>query len=170
MSTQQGIFSSINGTNFIFQKLRMRVYLQALGIDVWQIVKNGYQYLASILIDNVGKKKYNNNEKAIHVILENLDESESVKFMQLCTTKEILEKIVQSYEGDTKVKSAKIKTYTIYYETLRVHDDERIASSFLIVDIIFNTMKNFHDEIKVMERGFRNAHKLCDSKEGFRHK
>jgi len=90
--------------------------------------------------------------------------------MQLCTTKEILEKIVQSYEGDTKVKSAKIKTYTIYYETLRVHDDERIASSFLIVDIIFNTMKNFHDEIKVMERGFRNAHKLCDSKEGFRHK
>jgi len=47
--------------------------------------------------------------------------------MQLKTAKEMWDKLIQIYEGDTKGKSAKIQTFRIQYETLRMHDDEIIA-------------------------------------------
>ena len=56
--------------------------------------------------------------------------------------------IIQSYESDTKVKSSKLQTFRIQYETLRMHDDESIVIFFLRVDEIFNSMKNIGDEIK----------------------
>lgn len=68
--------------------------------------------------------------------------------MQLNTTKAIWDKIIQSYEGDTKVKSAKLQTFRIQYETLRMHSDESIVSFFLRVDEIVNSMRNIGDEVK----------------------
>jgi hypothetical protein len=31
-----------NGTNFTFWKVRMRTYLMALDVDVWDVVETGY--------------------------------------------------------------------------------------------------------------------------------
>lgn len=59
----------------------MRTFLQELGVDVWAIVEGGYQYLASIPIDIVGKKPYETNAKVINAILGSLTESEFVKVM-----------------------------------------------------------------------------------------
>ena len=46
--------------------------------------------------------------------------------MQLNSTKEIWENIIQRYEGGEKVKSTKLQR--IQYENLKMHDDESIAS------------------------------------------
>lgn len=43
---------------------------------------------------------------------------------------------------DTKVKSDKLQTLKIQYGTLRMHNDESIASFFLCIDDILNRMKN----------------------------
>lgn len=108
MSSQYGVFSNnpplFNGTNFVFWKVRMRSYLQALGDDVWVVVESGYQYPTSIPIDGTRKKEYENNAKAVNAILGGLDESEFMKVMQISTTKEIWNILVHTYEGDTKVK------------------------------------------------------------------
>jgi len=53
-------------------------------------------------------------------------------------SKEIWDKIIQIYEGDTKVKSAKLQTLIIQHETLRMHNDESTASFFLHIDNIVN--------------------------------
>ena len=45
--------------------------------------------------------------------MRSLIESEFFKVMQLNTTKEIWDKIILSYEGDEKVKSAKLQTLRI---------------------------------------------------------
>lgn len=68
--------------------------------------------------------------------------------MQQKTAKEIWEKIVLSYEGDNQVKRAKLQTLIIQYETLKMHNDESIASYFLHIDDIVNCMKNLGEEIK----------------------
>ena len=68
--------------------------------------------------------------------------------MQLNTTKDIWGNIIQIYEGDTKVKSAKLQTFKFQYETLRMHSDENIASFFLRTDYIINSMGNIGDEVK----------------------
>jgi hypothetical protein len=51
--------------------------------------------------------------------------------MQLKSAKEIWDKIILSYEGDSQVKRAKLQTLRIQYETLKMHNDESIASYFL---------------------------------------
>lgn len=68
--------------------------------------------------------------------------------MQLNLEKEIWDKIIQSYDGDVKVESAKLQTLRIQYENLRMHDDERIASLFLRMDEIVNCMRNMGEDIK----------------------
>eukprot|EP00253_Pinus_taeda_P031046 PITA_31046 len=68
--------------------------------------------------------------------------------MQLKTTKEIWDKIALSYEGDNQVKHAKLQTLRIQYETLKMHDDESIASYFLRIYEIVNCMKNLVEDIK----------------------
>lgn len=68
--------------------------------------------------------------------------------MQLHNTKDIWDKIIKSYESDTKVKSVKLQTFWIQYETLKIHSDKSIASLFLRLDEIVNSMKNIGDEVK----------------------
>ena len=67
--------------------------------------------------------------------------------MQLISSKEIWDKIVQSYKGDSQVKRAKFQTLKIQYETLKMHS-ESIASYFLRMDVVVNCMKNLGEEIK----------------------
>jgi len=137
-----------NGNNFIYWKTRTKSYLQSLGTDVWEIVDRGYQYLAAVPTDVAEKKTYETNAKAVNALLGSMIKLECVKVMQLNTTEEIWDKIIQICEGDTKVKSAKLQTLRIQYETLRMHNDESIASFFLHIYEIVNCMKNLGEEIK----------------------
>ena len=67
--------------------------------------------------------------------------------MQLDTAKEIWDKIILSYEGDAKVKSAKLQTLKIQYENLKMYNEESIASFFLRLDDIVNRMRNLGEII-----------------------
>ena len=87
--------------------------------------------------------------------------------MQLKSAKEIWDKIVLSYEGDSQVKRAKLQTLRIQYETLKMHNDESIASYFLHIDEVFNYMKNLGEDIKevtLVEKVLRSLSTKFESK------
>eukprot|EP00253_Pinus_taeda_P029264 PITA_29264 len=87
--------------------------------------------------------------------------------MQLKTAKEICDKIVLIYEGDDKVKRAKLKTLRIQYENLIMHSDESVANYFLRIDEIVNRMKNLGEEIKevtLVENVLRSLSSKFESK------
>eukprot|EP00253_Pinus_taeda_P001843 PITA_01843 len=87
--------------------------------------------------------------------------------MQLKLSKEIWEKIVLSYEGDSQVKRAKLQTLRIQYETLKMHNDESIASYFLRLDEVVNFMKNLGEDIKevtLVEKVLRSLSTKFESK------
>jgi len=88
------------------------------------------------------------NAKAINTLLGSFSQSEFVKVMQLKTSKEIWDNIILSYEGDNQVKSTKLQSLRIQYETLKIHNDESITTYFLCIDEIVNCMKNLGEEIK----------------------
>jgi hypothetical protein len=103
-----------NGTNFAFWKVRMRTYIMALGADVWDVVETGY--VNPIVLDNKDDKlEFSFNAKAMNVILSGLAEAEFVKVMHLGTAKEMWDKLINSYEGNEKVKDAKLQTYRIQF-------------------------------------------------------
>ena len=171
MGSQEGIMSIkpplFNGSNLIFWKVRTKAYLQSLGADVWAIVEEGYQYPASIPTDAAERKKYEINAKAVNVLLGSMSEPEFSKVMQLHSAKEIWDKIILSYEGDTKVKSAKLQTLRIEYENLKMHSDESVASFFLRLDDIVNRMRNLGETITdttLVEKVLRSLTSKFDSK------
>jgi len=49
----------------------------------------------------------------MNVILSGLEEEEFVKVMHLETAKEMWGKLISSYEGNEKVKDAKLQTYRL---------------------------------------------------------
>jgi hypothetical protein len=104
-----------NRTNFAFWKVRMRTYIMALGVDVSDVVDTSY--VKTVVLDNKDDKlEFNFNTNAMNAILSGLAEVEFVKFMHLGTSKEMWDKLISSYEGNEKVKDAKLQTYRIQFE------------------------------------------------------
>jgi hypothetical protein len=104
-----------NGTNFTFWKVRMRTYIMALGADVWDVVAIGY--VKPIVLDNKDDKiEFSFNTKSVNAILSGLAEAEFIKVMHLGTAKEMWDKLISSYEGNEKVKDAKLQSYIVQFE------------------------------------------------------
>ena len=55
---------------------------------------------------------------------------------------------MKSYESETEVKSVKLQTFRIQYETLKMHDDESNIKFLSRVYEVVNSMRNLGEEIK----------------------
>ena len=138
-----------------------------LGTDILEIVEGGYTFPLAIPTDTTSRKQYEINVKAVTILLGSLSKLKFVKVMQLKSTKEIWDKIVLSYEGDSKVKRVKLQTLIIQYETLNMNSDESIASYFLHIDEVFNCMNNLGEEVKevtLVEKFLRSLSTEFESK------
>jgi hypothetical protein len=135
-----------NGTNFAFWKVRMRTYIMSLGADVWDVVDTGY-VKPVVLANKDDKLEFSFNAKAMNAILSGLAEAEFVKVMHLGTAKEMWDKLISSYEGNEKVKDAKLQTYRIQFEQLKMKEDETVGKYFLRVEEMVNAMKALGETI-----------------------
>jgi hypothetical protein len=70
----------------------------------------------------------------MNAILNGLAEDEFVKVMHIQTSKEMWDKLINSYEGDEKVKYAKLQTYRLKFEQLKMNEDETVRKYFLRVE------------------------------------
>ena len=87
--------------------------------------------------------------------------------MQLESTKEIWDKLVNNYEGDEKVKLAKLQAHIMKFEILRMSEDKDIAGFFLIVDETVNTMKGLGEKIEeaiIVHKVLRSLPSRLDAK------
>jgi hypothetical protein len=60
-----------------------------------------------------------------------LGESVYTKVMHCKSAKDIWDKLQNIYEGDLKVKAAKLQTYRVQFEQLKMKEDENIVAYFL---------------------------------------
>ncbi|XP_059066273.1 uncharacterized protein LOC131857603 [Cryptomeria japonica] len=137
-----------NGTNYAFWSIKMKAYLNALGYDVWQSMVDGYTPPSTPLTDIAGKRKSENNAKVEHALLCSLADSEFTKVMHCKSAKEIWNKLKGIYEGDKKVREAKVQSLRMKYESLKMKEDEDIAAYFLRVDEIVNAITALGEEVK----------------------
>jgi hypothetical protein len=122
-----------DGTNVSFWKVRMRTYLMALGADVWDVVETGYIKLVA-LASKDDKLEFIFNDKGMNAILNGIAEAEFVKVMHLQTAKEMWDKLISSYEGNEKSKDAKLQTFRLKFEKLKMNEDEIVGKYFLRVE------------------------------------
>ena len=101
--------------------------MMALGCDVLPSVVNYYTALAIAPSDASAKELCNDNSRVVNAILGGLANRIFVKVMHCKSTKEIWDRFKVIYEGDAKVKQAKIQTYIGEFEVLKMKEKENIA-------------------------------------------
>jgi hypothetical protein len=136
-----------DGQNYTFWNKRMKTFLQAQGFDVWKSVVDGYTTPTTPPTDRDGKKLNENNSKAKGTILSSLVDSVFVKVMHCDSAKDLWDKLQNIYEGDAKVKGAKLQIFRAKFEQLKMKEDEDIATYLLRVDEVVNTIKGLGVEV-----------------------
>ena len=85
----------------------MRTYIKAHGFQVWKSIVDGYTTPTNDKTVKLGE----NNSKATNALLNGLSDTIFTKVAHYKSVKEIWDKLWNFYEGDTKVKPTKLKTY-----------------------------------------------------------
>ena len=68
--------------------------------------------------------------------------------MHLEFAKEMWDKLISSYEGNEKVKDAKLQTYRLQFEQLKMKEDETVGKYFMRVEELLNAMKGLGEKIE----------------------
>ena len=156
------------GLNYSFWSIRMKVYLQAQGTNVWKMIVNTYDIpTGPSTTSTTERKHFEDNSKAMNAIMSRLTQTVFVKVMHHETTKEIWDKLRNIYEGDDKIKGAKLQTYRAQFENLKMKEEENIAAYFLRVDEIVNIIKGLGekvDEQVIVQKILRSLPMRFDSK------
>jgi uracil DNA glycosylase len=121
----------------------MKTYIQAQSFEIWKSIVDGYTTPTFPLTNDKAVKLGQNNYKATNALLNGLGESVFTKVAHCKSAKEIWDKLQNIYEGDSKVKAAKLQTYKGQFEQLKMKEDENIASYFLRVDETINEILGF---------------------------
>ncbi|XP_057815069.1 uncharacterized protein LOC131028748 [Cryptomeria japonica] len=132
-----------DGTNYAFWSRRMETYLSSIGYDVWMSIKNGYT-VPSTPTDLNTKKEYENNVKEKPATLSGLSDTEFVKVMQCKSSKETWDKLQRIYEGDAKVKEAKLQNLRAQLESLKMKE-KNIVDYLQRVDEMVNHVRGLRE-------------------------
>ena len=89
----------------------MKTYIQAQGFQVWQSIVDGYTAPTVPPTNDKVVKLGENNFKAINALLNGLSDAVFTKVAHCKSAKEILDKVWNIYEEDSKVKETKLQTY-----------------------------------------------------------
>ena len=66
--------------------------------------------------------------------------------MHLESMKETWDKVVNIYEGNEKIKDAKLQTYRLKFEQLKMNEDETVSKYFLRIEETVNAMKGLGEK------------------------
>jgi hypothetical protein len=87
--------------------------------------------------------------------------------MHCLLTKYIWDKLQNIYEGDDKVQKENIQTHRRQFESLKMKDEENVATYFLRVDEIVNTIKRLGEEFEesmIVQKVLRSLHLIFHAK------
>ena len=103
----------------------------------------------------------------MNTILRGLAEDEFFKVVHLESAKEMWDKLISSYEGNEKVKDAKLQTYRLEFEQLKMNKDDIVSKYFLRVEETMNAMKGLGegtDEEPLVQKILRSFPDIFNTK------
>ena len=99
-----------DGTNYVYQKVCMKVFLQALGEQVWQAVEIGWIKPKEALVDwdEATIIEVNFNSRALNALFCGVANEEFKKISSTEVAKEVWTILETIYEGTKTVKTVKL--------------------------------------------------------------
>lgn len=109
---------------------------------------DGYKVPPTPPTDQYRSNVYIENSKALNSITSGIYDSEFTKVMNCDSAKEMWDKLISIYDGDSKVKKENLQTHTRQIEIFNMDYEEDIAPFFLWVDEIVNSLKGLGENIE----------------------
>ena len=133
-----------DGTNYAYQKVRMRVFLQSLDEKVWQAVQIGQTKPkeAPVDQDDAKIKAANFNNRVLNSLFSVVTNEEFKQISSTETTKEAWTILQTTYEGTKAVKDSKFQRLTTSFEEIKMEEDESFDEFYAKLKDIVNSAFN----------------------------
>ena len=138
-----------DGTNYTYQKVRMRTFLQSLDEKVWQTVEIGQTKPTEVPTDwdNAKIKVANFNSKALKALFNAATNEEFKKISSTETAKEAWTIFQTTYEGTKAIKDSKLQRLTTSFEQIKMEKDESFDEFYAKFKDIVNSAFNLGETI-----------------------
>ena len=91
-------FPIFDGNDYVYWKERMKIRLQAINIELWQIVENGYTILHPDAPNSDDKAILRLNAQAKDIIYDSISQDLFFRFRKLDTAKQLWDAIKNAHE------------------------------------------------------------------------
>ena len=150
-----------DGTNYAYWKVRMKLFLQALGEQVWQAIKVGYikPKDAPVDWDDATILAANFNSKALNALFYGVTNEEFKRISSTEVAKEAWIILETTYEGTKAVKIVKLERLTSSFEEIRMEEDETFDEFYAKLMDIVNSAFNLGEciaESKIVRKILRS--------------
>ena len=138
-----------DGTNYVYWKVHMRVFLQSLDEKVWQAIKISWTKPKEVPADwdEAKIKVVNFNSRALNALFSVITNEEFKKISSTETVKEAWIILQTTYKGTKTVKNSKFQRLTTSFEEIKMEEDESFDKFYAklkdIVNSAFNLGKPF---------------------------
>ncbi|KAH9649255.1 Integrase catalytic domain-containing protein [Citrus sinensis] len=164
-----------DGNDYAYWKTRMKIYLQALDYEIWEVVCDGpFMPMFKVEVGDdipkpssqwseLEKRKMSLNSKAMNALFCALDKKEFHIVSSCESAQEIWNKLEDVYKGTNQVKKSKINRYTCQYELFQMEQNENVYSMYTRFTDIVNTLgalgKTFSNKDLAAEKGHEEKKK-----------
>ena len=137
-----------DGTNYAYQKIRMRDFLQSLDEKVWQVVEIGWTKPTEVPADwdNAKIKAANFNSRVLNALFSVVTNEEFKKISSIEIAKEAWT-IQTTYKGTKVVKDSKLQRLTTSFEEIKMEEDESFDEFYAKLKDIVNSAFNLGETI-----------------------
>ena len=138
-----------DGTNYAYQKVRMRAFLQFLYEKVWQAVEIGWTKPTEAPADwdDAKIKVANFNGRVLDALFNAVTNEEFKKISSTQTTKEAWTILQTTYEGTKAIKDSKLQRLTTSFKEIKMEEDELFDEFYAKLKDIMNSMFNLWETI-----------------------
>ena len=152
--------SLFDGNDYAYWKVRIKVFLQALGEKVWHAVEVGWikPKEASVYWDEATIKAANFNSRTLNALFSRVTNEEFKKISSMEVVKEAWTILETTYETKA-VKTVKLQSLTSSFKEIRMEKDETFDEFYAklkdIVNSTFN-LEEFIAKFKIVRKIFRS--------------
>ena len=146
-----------DGTNYAYQNVHMRAFLQSLDEKVWQAVEIGQTKPTEVPADSDDSKikAANFSNRALNALFSAVTNEEFKKISSTETAKEAWTILQTTYEGTKAIKDSKLQGLTTSFEEIKIEEDESFDEFYAKLKDIVNASFNLGEtipELKIVRK------------------
>ena len=138
-----------DGTDYAYQKVCIRAFLQSLDEKVWQAVEIGWTKPKEALVDwdDAKIKATNFNSKALNALFSAVINEEFKKISSTKTAKEAWTILQTTYKGTKAIKDSQLQRLTTSFKEIKMEKDELFNEFYAKLKDIVNFAMNLGETI-----------------------